>query len=46
MADLLLQKIVDVEMPTPLGVYQLHLFEEKLESGGEKEHLALVMGDA
>lgn len=32
-------------MPTPLGVYQLHLFEEKLASGEVKEHLALVMGD-
>jgi len=40
-----LQKIVDVEMPTPLGIYQLHLFEEKLATGDAKEHLALVMGD-
>jgi GTP cyclohydrolase II len=45
MANLSLQKIVDVEMPTPLGVYQLHLFEEKLENGTIKEHLALVMGE-
>jgi GTP cyclohydrolase II len=41
-----LRKVVDVEMPTPLGVYQLHLFEEKIEEGSaEKEHLALVMGE-
>ena len=26
-----LRKVVDVEMPTPLGVYQLHLFAEKIE---------------
>ncbi|PIR48893.1 GTP cyclohydrolase II [Candidatus Peregrinibacteria bacterium CG10_big_fil_rev_8_21_14_0_10_55_24] len=40
-----LKKIVDVEMPTPLGVYQLYLFEEKIEGGNVKEHLALVIGD-
>lgn len=45
MSDLQLQKVVDVEMPTSLGVYQLHLFEERLESGDVKDHLALVMGD-
>lgn len=45
MAEQPLQKVIDVEMPTPLGVFQLHLFEEKIEGGPAKEHLALVMGD-
>ncbi|MBI5412566.1 GTP cyclohydrolase II [Candidatus Peregrinibacteria bacterium] len=40
-----LQKVVDVEMPTPLGTYQLYLFEEKIEGSAGKEHLALVMGE-
>lgn len=40
-----LQKVVDVEMPTPLGVYRLHLFEETIEGSSGKEHLALVMGE-
>jgi len=38
------EKIVDVEMPTALGVYQLHLFEEKMEGSAAKEHLALEIG--
>jgi GTP cyclohydrolase II len=45
MVDQPLQKVIDVEMPTPLGVFQLHLFEEKIEGGPTKEHLALVMGN-
>ena len=41
----LFQKVIDVEMPTPLGVFQLHLFEERPENGIIREHLALVMGE-
>lgn len=45
MDNIPLEKIVDVEMPIALGVYRLHLFEEKIEGGSVKEHLALVMGE-
>lgn len=40
-----LRKAVDVEMPTNMGTYQLHLFHETVENIKHKEHLALVMGN-
>ncbi len=39
--DSLIEKMVDVKMPTKLGDFQLHAYKEKLTG---KEHLALVKG--
>jgi 3,4-dihydroxy 2-butanone 4-phosphate synthase/GTP cyclohydrolase II len=39
--DSLIDKIVEVKMPTKLGDFQLHAYQEKLT---KKEHLALVKG--
>lgn len=38
----LIEKIIDVKMPTQVGDFDLHLFEE---TNTEKEHLALVKGE-
>jgi 3,4-dihydroxy 2-butanone 4-phosphate synthase/GTP cyclohydrolase II len=39
--DSLIEKMVDVKMPTKLGDFQLHAYKEKLTG---KEHLALIKG--
>ena len=38
----LIEKVIDVKMPTQIGDFDLHLFEE---TNTEKEHLALVKGE-
>ncbi|MFI5144554.1 MAG: bifunctional 3,4-dihydroxy-2-butanone-4-phosphate synthase/GTP cyclohydrolase II [Ignavibacteria bacterium] len=38
----LIEKIVDVSLPTKLGTFRLHLFRSILDN---KEHIALVKGD-
>jgi 3,4-dihydroxy 2-butanone 4-phosphate synthase/GTP cyclohydrolase II len=39
--EILIEKVVDVDLPTKLGHFQLHLFRSMLDN---KEHLALVKG--
>ncbi len=38
----LVERVVDVALPTKLGDYQLHLYESQIDGS---QHIALVMGD-
>ena len=38
----LVEKVIDVKMPTEFGNFDMHLFKE---TNTEKEHLAIVKGD-